>query len=97
MIEGERQSEDAPELKEYSFETGVDEIMRRIERLLEEKSGVVIAVSGSSKNVGKTFLSSRILGGLLERGISYAWEPDLNTLWLQVQLNQPPCFIDGAS
>lgn len=61
-----------PELKEYSAEAGIAQAIALIERLVESQKYVVIAVSGSATNVGKTYISSAIERELIERDIPFA-------------------------
>lgn len=66
MIESENQQlvnekQKLPETeREYTFESGVAEIMKRIEALLTQKDYVVIEINGSGKNVGKSTLAGRL-------------------------------------
>ncbi len=56
--------------REYSFEEGVQEVLRRIEEKLKEKDVVVVAFNSTgSPNVGKTSLSGRLRNDLFSRNI----------------------------
>jgi len=81
-----------PEQREYSFEEGAQEIIARIEQLLQTQTGVVIAISGSSNNVGKTFLSGAIGQCLNAKGIMTVMQTDLSNMDQSIHL---PYFMNG--
>lgn len=86
MIESEMKYEYQSERKEYDFESGLDEVMRRLEKLLETQKNVVVAVTGSSNNVGKSFLSTSIQKRLREEDIPTAWISDISSPFLEYSL-----------
>lgn len=66
------------EIKEYDAEAGIAKAISEIERLLQSQKYVIVAISGSSIDVGKTYVSSRIERGLMERDISFVSVSDIN-------------------
>ena len=67
------------EIKEYDAEAGIAKAISEIERLVESQRYVLIAISGSSIDTGKTYVSSRIERGLMERDISFNSVSSLST------------------
>lgn len=67
------------EIKEYGAEAGIAKAISEIERLAESQRYVLIAISGSSIDVGKTYVSSRVERGLMERDISFESVSSLST------------------
>ncbi|MBU3901147.1 hypothetical protein KKF25_00685 [Patescibacteria group bacterium] len=72
MIERERQPEKLQEQKEYNAEAGIAKAVSAIERLLKSQEYVVVAISGSSTNVGKSYISANLMRELTRRDISFA-------------------------
>lgn len=80
MIKRERQPEKLQEQKEYNAEVGITKAVSIIERLLESQEYVVVAISGSSTNVGKTYVSAKLMREIIRRDISFSSRNDMNNL-----------------
>lgn len=78
------------EIKEYGAKEGIARAVDEIERLLKTQKYVVIAVSGSSNDVGKTYISSAIEGELTQRDIPFASTGDINTLLIKPVFEKRP-------
>lgn len=81
--ENPHQPETAPEkleIKEYSAKAGIAKAVSEIERLLAAQKYVVVAISGSSHDVGKTYVSSAIEAELIRRDISFVGVGSIETL-----------------
>ncbi|MBN2307180.1 hypothetical protein JXD20_04295 [Candidatus Peregrinibacteria bacterium] len=56
----------APKLPEIlTFDEGLKEVRRRIDRLFKSQNVISVAINGSSSNVGKTRLSGQLTSDLL--------------------------------
>jgi len=85
IMEQPLQPEARAEKIEYDFESGVKEIMERIESLLTEQDAVTVSICGpreNDRNVGKTKLSGRIGQELMSRDIPFFCTADDNLLSL---------------
>jgi hypothetical protein len=75
----EKQPEISKENIEYDFESGIKEVMEKIEQLLSNKDIIVVSISGplpNDTNVGKTTLSSKIAIELHQRNIPFVLTSD---------------------
>lgn len=90
MLNNERKL-DMEKQTEYSFDKGVNEACKTIERLVANQDYVVVAVIGSASDVGKTKLSSAIMKNIFTMGISCTWCSDINSLRIK------PHFPDVGS
>lgn len=73
-------SEWQPEQIEYDFESGIQQTLDQVKKLLRTQDYVVISICGSSHNVGKTRLASRIMQRLSSEGISLSWQSDIASM-----------------
>ncbi|MDD3887637.1 MAG: hypothetical protein PHN19_02580 [Patescibacteria group bacterium] len=77
MIEKELEMQpEIQEKKEYSFEEGVEETLKRIDSLLEKQDYIVVAISGSV-DVGKTSFKKEVVKGLELKNITLAIRPNV--------------------
>ena len=70
--------EHSPEVREYSYDEGVAEVVSRISTLFETKDAIFVAVNGQDQHVGKT----RITMDLLHRKDALH-SPDI--IWLYIK------------
>jgi hypothetical protein len=65
--------------KEYSFDEGVEESVKRIQKLLKKlKRNVFVAINGSAVDVGKTFFLGALQKELTIRGIEVEHTPSFD-------------------
>ncbi len=89
MMQIEKQLEQQSENKEYSFEEGVQKSVSKILELLQSKESVIVSVTGSSFDVGKTTLASKIVMSLKEKGIETKWCGSISTLAFESEFPKP--------
>ena len=83
MMYNEQHFEQHQEKKEYSVEDGVQKSVSIILNLLktqEGQKGVIVSITGSSFDVGKTFISGLIGKALSEKFIELKWCGDTSLL-----------------
>ena len=71
-IKIERQAENTVEKKEFDVNEGIVKAVETVENILKHKKYCAVTVTGSSADVGKTFVSGRIGQELKSRRISVA-------------------------
>ena len=88
MNENGWRPESPPQHAEFNFEKGTTEALHRIEELLASQEYVVVAVMGSSNDVGKSKVASEIIQQLTKKQISTSWGSSIDSL------TQKPIFTD---
>ena len=83
-------SERQPEQNEYNFENGIKQAFSEIEKLLQAQEYVVVTICGSSYDVGKTKLASRIMQEISARRISWAWQSDTRSMMQKPNFTHQP-------
>lgn len=73
-------SDRSPEVHEYSYDEGVAEVISRVEKLLEHKDAIVVAVGGWGAHVGKTQITTDLL-----RSQDGLYSPEHNVAWLYMK------------
>lgn len=68
-MKGEAKFEERPRENEYNFEEGVEEAVVRIRQLLDFQKYVMVAIIGSSNDVGKTNLCAALSEKLSKFGL----------------------------
>jgi hypothetical protein len=61
--------EEVEQTKEYNFDEGLQEILKRVEALLSHQDYVVVGINAIGADVGKTYLKNSIAGYFLNNGI----------------------------
>lgn len=69
-----------PEGYECGFDEGMERVLAEIERLGQDQEHIVVAVTGSGIDVGKTTFSRNLMRTLIERGMQAAWIDNINYL-----------------
>lgn len=72
--------EDSPEIPEFAYEAGRDDVVERLDGLLEEQDVVVVAFASTGQNVGKSTLARELLDGYFKRGINAIMNHDADEL-----------------
>ena len=76
----ERRQKPANEIAECTAETGVALAADKIEELVRKQDHVVVAIIGSNVNVGKTYISAKLEGLLMEKKIPVYSMTDISLL-----------------